>query len=113
MLNRRSITRCGFIVVLLGAATGCGDDEPAATARFESPTDGARVAGALEVAMAADGVDIEPAGEVRAGAGHFHVIADDGCTALGTLSESRRRGRRPWPGREISQRSRLPFGWWT
>ena len=33
--------------------------------------------------MAADGVAIEPAGEVRAGAGHFHVIADAGCVDAG------------------------------
>ena len=33
--------------------------------------------------MAADGLTIEPAGEVHEGAGHFHVIADDGCVDPG------------------------------
>ena len=33
--------------------------------------------------MLADGVTVEPAGEVRSGAGHFHVITEGGCVAPG------------------------------
>ena len=35
--------------------------------------------------MTADGVMIEPAGEVHEGAGHFHLIADAGCVATGEV----------------------------
>lgn len=34
--------------------------------------------------MTAEGITIEEAGEVREGAGHFHVIADAGCVEPGT-----------------------------
>jgi hypothetical protein len=65
----------------LGLAA-CGDD--GLTATLTSPTDGAPVAGGVALAMTADGVTIEPAGEVRSGYGHFHLIADAGCTEQGT-----------------------------
>jgi hypothetical protein len=74
-----------LIVIAAMAGLGlaaCGDDGPTAT--LTSPTDGAPVAGGVALAMTADGVTIEPAGEVRSGYGHFHMIADAGCTAKGT-----------------------------
>ena len=73
-----------FAALLLSVAllVSCGSDD-AATASFESPADGATIAGGVQVQMAADGVTIEEAGEARDGAGHFHVIADDACTTTG------------------------------
>ncbi len=72
------------IVVSFGLlAASCGDDEPAVTATFVSPASGASIAGAVPFTLAADGVTIEPSGEVHEGAGHFHVIADAGCVATG------------------------------
>jgi hypothetical protein len=68
-------------VALLAAA--CGDDESSISATLQSPSEGSTVAGALHVAMTADGVTIEEAGTARDGAGHFHVIVDDGCAATG------------------------------
>jgi len=59
-------------VALLGVAS-CGDEGPTAT--LTSPSGNAAVAGGVALAMTADGVTIEPAGEVRGGSGHFHVIA--------------------------------------
>ncbi len=50
---------------------------------FVAPADGATVAGGFAVEMAAEGITIEEAGEARDGAGHFHVIADAGCTTKG------------------------------
>lgn len=67
-------------VALIAAA--CGDDSDA-TASFTAPTDGARVAGAVPMSFTAEGITIEPAGEARNGAGHFHVIADRGCLDAG------------------------------
>lgn len=55
----------------------------APTASFTAPEDEAVVARRFSVAMAADGVEIEPAGEVREGAGHFHVMVDADCVEAG------------------------------
>jgi hypothetical protein len=63
-------------------AVACGDD-PDATASFTAPTDGARIAGLVPMSFTAEGITIEPAGEARNGAGHFHVIADQGCLDTG------------------------------
>ena len=43
---------------------------------FADPTDGATVPPTFTVGMAAEGLTVEPAGEVRAGAGHFHILID-------------------------------------
>ena len=73
-------------VLLGGGATVAAtpDDEPEATVAFVSPVEGASIAGSVPLAMTADGITIEEAGEVHSGAGHFHVIADAGCLADGT-----------------------------
>ena len=60
------------------------DDTPAESVSFTTPADGAQLAGGVKVEMAAKGLTIEPAGDVHDHAGHFHVIADDGCVAPGT-----------------------------
>lgn len=70
----------GALVLIVA---GCGDSDAGGSATVVAPDDGARVAGALTVSMAAEGVTIEPAGEVRDGAGHFHVLVDVGCVGHG------------------------------
>jgi hypothetical protein len=73
----------GFAATSEPPASG---EPPAATGAavsFVSPADGEHIAGVVNVTMAAEGVTIEPAGEVHDGAGHFHVIADRGCLAVG------------------------------
>lgn len=92
MQNRtRSSNSCGRIgrgavLLALGTLVGaCGDDDPAATGdgvasvSFVTPVDGDSIAGGVEFELAAEGVTIEPAREVRDGAGHFHVVADADC----------------------------------
>jgi hypothetical protein len=87
--SRRAIALLAPVALLLAA---CGDDTPtpkaapvddAPTVSFVQPADGDHIAGGVHVAMEADGLTIEPAGEVHEGAGHFHVIADDGCVDPG------------------------------
>ncbi len=64
--------------LLLAALAGCsGGDEP--TVRFSSPADGATVTSPVHVTWTAEGFTVEPAGEVREGAGHLHVMVDTAC----------------------------------
>ena len=81
-LTFRAVALCVTPMILLPAA--CGDDETA-TARvsFTQPADDTTVAGGLHLEMSAEGITIEEAGEVHENAGHFRVIADDGCVAPG------------------------------
>ncbi|HUF31798.1 MAG TPA: DUF4399 domain-containing protein, partial [Acidimicrobiales bacterium] len=53
------------------------------SASLSAPEDGATVARRFTVEMTAEGIEIEPAGEVRDGAGHFHVMVDAGCVEPG------------------------------
>jgi len=43
---------------------------------FRYPNDGARVTSPLIVEMGVEGMEIEPAGEVKEGKGHHHLIID-------------------------------------
>jgi hypothetical protein len=72
------------LIVGGGTVAASSDDEPEeAAVAFTSPADGATIAGSVPLAMTADGITIEAAGDVYSGAGHFHVIADAGCVASG------------------------------
>lgn len=95
----RTVLAASALALLpLLAACGDGDDAgkasaatgaPAApgggiaTVTFTSPADGARIAGAVDLRMVADGVVIEEAGEVREGAGHLHVMTAGQCVSEG------------------------------
>jgi len=91
--SRVAIIACVAGFGLLAAACG-SDGKPAASTgssstsgphvSFTSPVDGATVTSPVAVSMAATGFTIEPAGDVHAGAGHFHVMVDVGCVAPGT-----------------------------
>ena len=50
-----------------------------------SPEDGATVQSPFTVGMEAEGLTIEPAGEARDGAGHFHLMVDTDCVAPGQV----------------------------
>lgn len=104
---RKALVLLGIAVVLALVASACGggDDSPAmsgdvqsedaddagagaadakdTTVSFGAPASGASVARRFPVAMEAKGIEIEPAGAVREGAGHFHVMIDAGCVAPG------------------------------
>lgn len=69
-------------VALLALVAACGDDEGPSVS-LSKPSEGDKVAGAVVVAMEADGLTIEAAGEAHDGAGHFHVVADAGCIPSG------------------------------
>lgn len=52
------------------------DGAPEQAVRFASPEDGATVPASFEVAMAATGLVVEPAGPINENAGHFHILID-------------------------------------
>ncbi len=53
--------------------------------RFVAPVDGAVVPPRFDVVMAAEGLTIEPAGEIHEGAGHFHILVDTDFVAPGEV----------------------------
>jgi hypothetical protein len=60
------------------------EDQPEdAAASFVSPSDGDTVSTPVEVQLAAEGVDLAPAGPAVVGEGHFHVMVDIGCYDTG------------------------------
>jgi hypothetical protein len=62
---------------------------PAASVTVETPAEGATVSSPVKVRMAASGVAIEPAAEgVKPNSGHFHIIVDSDCVAVGQVIPS-------------------------
>lgn len=80
LFAKRALALAAPVALLLAA---CGSDTKNASVSFGEPAEDAVVAGGLAMTMTADGITIEEAGEVHDGAGHFHVIADDGCVDPG------------------------------
>lgn len=52
---------------------------------FVEPADGATVDAALVVKMGAQNFTVEPAGAIKAGAGHLHILVDTPCLNPGTV----------------------------
>lgn len=91
------ITRtCAFGLagaLLVAGLAACGDTDDTAddstedtsgpSVSFAAPLDGDEIAGSVPLEMVAEGITIEPAGDVHEGAGHFHVLADAGCATTG------------------------------
>ncbi len=67
------------ILVLLFVA--CGDGNGGVS--FAEPEDGQTVASPVQVRMQSEEIRIEEAGEVREGAGHFHIMVDTACVEPG------------------------------
>jgi hypothetical protein len=79
------------------------DDQPAdAVASFVSPSDGDTVSAPVEVELAADGVELAPAGAPAVGEGHFHVTVDLGCYDEGEVI--------PGPSDEDEEEGRFHLG---
>jgi hypothetical protein len=88
------------MTVLMGALAltlaACGDDgdtttpgeysiesQPAASASFVSPSDGDTVTSPFTVVLAAEGIQLTPAGVPAVGEAHLHVMVDIGCYQTG------------------------------
>ena len=61
------------------------EGEATPSVRFELPADGATVTSPFEVVMAASGLVVEPSGEVKDGAGHFHILVNTDFTPAGEI----------------------------
>jgi hypothetical protein len=72
-----------LLAALAGLLASCGGGEDGARVAIASPADGATVETPVSVTMEADGFDLEPAGAVREGAGHLHLIVDGDCVSAG------------------------------
>ena len=53
--------------------------------RFVSPRNGATVPPTFTVVMAANGVKVEPAGEIHANSGHMHILVDEDFVEAGEI----------------------------
>jgi hypothetical protein len=81
----RSALAWALIVVLPGLAAGASSSAGQARVLFTSPADGATVSSPVKVTMGAVNLIVEPAGEVKAGAGHLHIMVDTDCLAAGQV----------------------------
>lgn len=63
-------------------------DEPEVSVKFKSPADGAMVTSPFKVEMAAEGVDIVPAGTMEEGTGHMHILIDEPFVLPGNVIPS-------------------------
>lgn len=82
MKNKRILT---FItLVLLFILTACGGGtEDESRVFFTNIEDGDTISSPVTLQWSAENFTIEPAGEVKAGAGHLHVMVDVPCVAAG------------------------------
>ncbi len=68
------------------AACGGGEQPPAPVmVLFRQPTNGAIVPLSFNLKMSIESLDVEPAGEAREGAGHFHILIDTDFIPLGEV----------------------------
>ncbi|OGW61396.1 MAG: hypothetical protein A2638_05640 [Nitrospirae bacterium RIFCSPHIGHO2_01_FULL_66_17] len=81
----RSAFAWALIVVLPGLAAGASSIAGQARVLFTSPADGVTVSSPVKVTMGAVNLIVEPAGDVKAGAGHLHIMVDTDCLAAGQV----------------------------
>lgn len=70
-------------LVLSMMAAACGGGEEGPSVSFAAPEDGATVSSPVDLQFEAENLEVEEAGEVTEGAGHFHVMVDIECVAVG------------------------------
>lgn len=78
----KGVSACAAVIAAAALVAACGDDDSASVS-FVAPTEGESIAGSVAFDLEAEGVTVEPAGEARDGAGHFHVVADAECVEVG------------------------------
>ena len=85
MNRKRSFLYTGLALTLSALVAACAPAAPVAKVTFLEPKNGATVSSPVGVKMTAENFTVEPAGEVKAGAGHLHITVDDECTPAGQV----------------------------
>lgn len=88
-MKRTRLTVLLSAIPLAVLLTACGEEQQASrsdptpseketgvSVHFVSPEDGAMVTSPFEVEMAAEGVEVVPAGTMKEGTGHMHILVD-------------------------------------
>lgn len=75
-----------MLLLLCAGMTACtSPDATQPRVFFTSPSDGATVASPVKIKMDAANFIVEPAGAVRAGAGHLHIMVDTDAIPVGQV----------------------------
>ena len=74
-----------LFILVLAACSSSGGDEPEARVFFTNINHGDTVDSPVTVQWSAENFTIEPAGEVKASAGHLHIMVDADCVAAGQI----------------------------
>lgn len=85
MNRKRLVLQLSLVLVLATLVAACALAAPSAQVTFTEPKDGATVSSPVLVKMAAENFVVEPAGDVKPGAGHLHIIVDADCVAAGQI----------------------------
>jgi hypothetical protein len=94
--NRKYLATVTTILLVLLLLAGCSlplpvatvpqsAHEPASRIYFTAPTDGATVSSPVQVVMSGEFFTVEPAGTIRPGAGHLHILVDNDCITPGQV----------------------------
>ncbi|HEX4946770.1 MAG TPA: DUF4399 domain-containing protein [Blastocatellia bacterium] len=75
-----------MLLLLWAGLSACSSPDPnQPRVFFTSPSNGATVTSPVKVTMDAANFIIEPAGTVRPGAGHLHIMIDTDCMPVGQM----------------------------
>jgi hypothetical protein len=75
-----------FALLVAGLAAACGGAAgPAPRVFFTAPADGSTISGPVHVTFGSENFAVEPAGAVRAGAGHLHIMVNTDCLPAGQV----------------------------
>jgi len=75
------VSTLSLLFVVLSTHSSYGADQSGVY--FIAPSDKATVSSPVKVTMGAEHFIVEPAGPVKSGAGHLHIIIDADCVAAG------------------------------
>ena len=84
-MNHKVILFRYISVALLAVLTLTACAGSRARVSITQPKDRATVVSPVTVKMSADNFTVEPAGEVRSGAGHLHILVDVPCVPAGEV----------------------------